>query len=215
MSVMTEQATTIRLMGNCTDGLFCRSLMEKIRGTVDLPKYRQGAAIMEMPESREAWEAEHRTARKRAWRSERLGYRFAEVDYSQHSDDIYAINVSLPTRQGRPMSEGYTKYRQQGKLPYYPCERHAIRTYGVLMDEVLVAYLSAYRIGELLLVSMILGHADHLRNDVMYALFAGVVAEQAPLGGWFFYNLWNSGTPGLQYYKAKLGFREADVRWEG
>lgn len=202
-------------MGDCDDtGQFCRPLMEKIRGTVDRPKYRQGAAIMEMPESREAWEAEHRTARKRAWRSERLGYRFAEIDRSQYSHDIFEINTSLAQRQGRPMSPGYVEYRQQGKLPDYPCRRHAIYTYGVLQEERLIAYLTIYRVFQLVLISMILGHGDHLKNDVMYLLAAGMFEEQAQLGGFAYYNRWDSGEPGLRFFKSRLGFTEGDIRWE-
>jgi hypothetical protein len=211
-------STTIRLLGDCeNDGVFCVPLMEKIRGTVDKTKYRQGAALMEMPESREAWEADHRTARKRAWRSERLGYRFAPVDLSQHSDDVFDINTSLATRQGRPMTAGYVEYHQQGKLPDYPCERHAIRTYGVTISRLkpkLVAYMSVYRINELVLISMILGHGNFLTDDIMYLLFAGMVEQQSHLGGWLYYNRWDSGTDGLRYYKEKTGFREGDIRWE-
>lgn len=213
-----ETVTTIRLLGDCDDGPFCRPLMEKIRGTVDRPKYRTGAAIMEMPDCRSDWEDAHRTARKRAWRSSRLGYVFAPIDYSRWSDDIFEINTSLASRQGRPMSEGYLQHREQGKLPEYDCDYHAIRTYGVIhvpSDDVkLVAYMTLYRINELALVSMILGHGDHLANDIMYLLFAGMVEDQAHLGGWLYYNLWNSGQDGLRYYKSKVGFREGDIRWE-
>ena len=111
------------------------------------------------------------------------------------------------------MSSGYVEYRQQGKLPTYPCERHAIRTYGVLEHERLVAYMTLYRVNELALISMILGHGDDLKSDVMYLLFSGMVEKQAHLGGWLYYNLWDSGQDGLRYYKEKVGFREGDVRW--
>jgi len=207
-------ATKIHLLGDCTDAM-CVALEQKIRGTVDRTKYRNGAAIMEMPESRAAWEDGHRTARKRAWRSERLGYRFTEIDRSLYSDDIYVINTSLAIRQGRPMSAGYLEHHQQGTLPDYPCERHAIRTYGVLApDQHLVAYMTLYRINELGLVSMILGHGGHLRSDIMYLLFAGMIEHQAHLGGWLYYNLWDSGRDGLRYYKEKVGFGPGDIRWE-
>lgn len=208
-----SELTSIRLLGQCDDQM-CVALMEKIRGTVDRPKYRQGAALMEMPRSRATWESEHRTARKRSWRAYRLGYRFDEIDRSRYSDDIFAINTSLAERQGRPMTAGYREYHQQGKLPDYPCERHAIRAYGVLQDEKLVAYMTIYRIDELVLVSMILGHGDHLKNDIMYLLFSGMIERQAHLGGVLYYNRWDSGTDGLRYYKSKVGFREGDIRWE-
>jgi hypothetical protein len=209
-----ETRTTISLLGDCDEGLFCRPLVEKIQGTVDKPKYRDGAAIMPVPKSLTGWMAEHRTARKRFSRAQRLGYEFREIDRANYSDDIFKINTSLAERQGRPMSAGYLEHRQQGSLPRYPCKRHNIRTYGVVSsDEHLVAYMTLYRINELALISMILGHGDHLKNDIMYLLFAGTVLTQANLGGWFYYNLWDSGQDGLRYYKEKVGFREGDVKW--
>lgn len=205
--------TAIRLLGDCTDPM-CVALMEKIQGTVDKQKYRMGAALMKVPSSRSEWESGHRTARKRAWRAERLGYHFDEIDRAMYSDAIYQINVSLARRQGRPMSAGYLEHREQGSLPHYPCALHNIRTYGVLHAGTLVAYLTLYRIKELALISMILGHGDHLRNDIMYLLFAGLVEDQAELGGWFYYNLWDSGQDGLRYYKEKVGFGPRNIRWQ-
>lgn len=216
MAVQTSTRSPIvgvSLLGDCTDAV-CISLMEKIRSTVDNAKYRQGAALMEVPASREAWEEQHRTARKRAWRAERLGYTFDEIDRSKHSDAIYEINTSLERRQGRPMSSGYLEHRPQGALPQYPCELHNIRAYGILSDDFLVAYLTLYRIRELALISMIIGHGAHLRDDIMYLLFAGVVEDQSAIGGWFYYNLWDSGQDGLRYYKERVGFGPADIRWE-
>jgi hypothetical protein len=99
-------------------------------------------------------------------------------------------------------------------LPEYACERHAIRTYGVLSDRgQLVAYLWLYRAGELALVSTILGHGEHEPNDVMYLLFQGAVEKQAHLGGYFVYNRHDSGTDGLRYFKNKLGFKAKEVEW--
>lgn len=213
VSALETEQITIHLLGDCTDPM-CVHLEEKIRGTVDMPKYRKGAALMRVPVSRAHWESEHRTARKRAWRAERLGYHFDEIDRAMYSDAIYQINISLEHRQGRPMSEGYLEHHQQGSLPNYPCKLHNIRTYGVLHAGTLVAYLTLYRIKELALISMILGHGDHLRNDIMYLLFAGLVADQAELGGCFYYNLWDSGLDGLRYYKEKVGFGPGDIRWD-
>lgn len=172
-------------------------------------------SVLPMPDSLEEWRGAHRTARKRADRAARLGYRFAEIAREQYVDDIYAINTSLPERQGRPMSEGYWQRPSEDPLPDYPCGRHAILTYGVIHDRgTLAAYLSLYRCGELALVSGILGHGDHLRNDVMYMLFAGAVAAQGPLGGAFVYNRADSGTDGLRYFKSKLGFSAMEVAWQ-
>lgn len=210
--MLSAVATKVDLFGGCTSA-GCLKLGWEIKHKLDVDKYRDGVSLMPVPQSIEEWRAEHRTARKRADRSARLGYAFAEIDRSLYPDDIYEINTSLETRQGRPMSSGYRTRNVPGKLPSYPCARHSIRTFGVLQDARLRAYLTLYRVNELALVSMILGHGDHLRDDIMYLLFAGLVADQAGLGGFLYYNSWSSGTEGLRYYKARIGFSAHDVEW--
>lgn len=171
-------------------------------------------SVLPMPDSLEDWRAEHRTARKRADRAERLGYHFAEIRREEHDDDIYAINTSLDSRQGRPMSAGYRERPHFGQLPAYPCDRHRVRTFGALdVRGQLVAYLWLYRAGDLALVSSILGHGAHLANDVMYLLFQGMLERESDFGGYIVYNRHDSGTDGLRYFKAKLGFESTEVSW--
>ncbi len=214
MTVIAERTrtVTVRLEPGCvTAG--CAGFATDLHTKLDTPGYTRGVSVLELPATFDEWRAAHRTARKRAARSEALGYRFARIDRSQHTDDLFDINTSLPVRQGRPMSAGYLDRQQHSPLPDYPCDRHRIDEYGVLQGERLRAYLVLYRVGELGLVSQILGHGDHLAADVMWLLAAGAVREQTPFGGFLYYNRWDSGTDGLRYYKARLGFREADVRW--
>lgn len=148
-------------------------------------------------------------------RAERLGYTFGEVDYSQHADDIFVINTSLTERQGRPMTDGYTTRRAHGKLSadQTRCPQHRTHTYGVTARGKLVAYSTVHRAGALAMVSMILGHGDHLDNGIMYLLFAGIVEDQAGRSGYFFYNRFDSGTEGLRFYKTRVGFEPADIEW--
>ena len=210
---MEVLARPVELVGDCTAGT-CLEFAVKLHKAVEDRKYQRGASIMEMPATLLDWRAEHRTARKRADRAERLGHRFAEVDFSVHAQDIHDINTSLPERQGRPMSEGYRKKAERSRLPEYPCDRHRTITYGTIQGrDTLRSYLTLHRSGDLALVSMILGHGDWLRDDVMYALVQGVIADQAGSGGILYYNRHDSGTEGLVYFKEKLGFREANVEW--
>ncbi len=209
LEVATE--TTIDLLGGCT-APGCMSMAEERNMQLNVPKYSDGVSLMAVPRTLEEWRTEHRTARKRSDRCQRLGYRFAEIDRSQYADDILDINLSLPTRQGRPMSAGYHD-PSISRLPDYPCAMHNIRCYGVTEAGALRAYLTLYRVRDLALVSMILGHGAHLANEIMYLLFAGVVADQAGLGGFFYYNRHDSGTDGLRFYKERVGFAEADVEW--
>lgn len=179
-------------------------------------RYTYPASILRLPASIEEHLAAHRTFRKRAARARNLGYRFAEVARELYEDDIYRINTSAPERQGRPMSEGYTRPVKFSPLPDYPCGRHAIRTYGVLAAGRLglVAYTWVYRIGDLVMFSQILGHAAFLAHDIMYELMRGALAAEIAHGpGVAFYNRHDSGTPGLRYYKERVGFRPGRVDW--
>jgi len=138
MTTMEATKTTIRYQATC-DQPMCQSLTWRIYRQLNVPKYSDGVSILKVPDWVEVWRGEHRTARKRADRCARLGYEFRHVDNSQHSRHIYEINNSKPERQGRPMSAGYTEYREHGPLPKYECDRHRINTYGVLKEDVLYA----------------------------------------------------------------------------
>lgn len=207
---------TVELVANCTTG-DCLKFAAELRIKLEPPKYTRGVSVMDNPATLVAWRAEHRTARKRSDRCGRLGYVFSEIDYSQFDDDIFRINTSLEQRQGRPMSNGYRDFIRHGRLPDYPCEMHNIRTYGVLKDGVLRAYMTLYRCGELALVSMILGDGTdddiHRKNGVMFLLFEGMVTDQAGYPGIVYYNRHDSGDDGLRFYKERVGFREGDVEW--
>jgi hypothetical protein len=173
-------------------------------------------SVMEIPHSIGAWLAEHRTARKRTTRSGRRGYIAATIRREEHEDAIYAINRSAHVRQGRPMSAGYLERQTFSPLPDFQCPRHAIRTTGILsFSRELVGYLTMYRCGDLALVSQILGHADHLADEIMYQLFAAALSSEIAAGpGVVVYNRHDSGTDGLRFYKERLGFEEVAIEWE-
>lgn len=212
MAVIETLALPVDLIGDCQDA-GCVAHAQGLYETLSPIRYQRGVSIMACPDSLEEWCAEHRTARKRADRCKRLGYRFGEVDYSLYPDDLYTINTSLSERQGRPMTDGYLHRIERGRLPDYPCAAHRTITYGVLKEETLVAYTTIHRSCKLAMISMILGHGDHLRNDVMYLLANGVIGDQSGHGGVLFYNRHDSGTPGLVFFKERLGFYAGDVTW--
>lgn len=213
-TVLAADTVTINMELPC-DHLSCEAHARPLFDQLSVPHYSRGASVMACPESVVEWKAEHRTARRRAMRAERLGYTFAEIDRSQYADDIHAINTSLPQRQGRPMTDGYTTRRNYGSLSeaQTQCPRHRTHTYGVLNGRTLVAYLTLHRAGELAMVSMILGHGEHFDAGIMFLLVQGMVAAQAPQSGFYYYNLHGSGQDGLRWAKERYGFGEADVEW--
>lgn len=214
MSAVAVEVLPVALELDCPHSLcqrFSHPLYEQMAGG----KFDRMAA-MPLPEFPNLWALEHRTARKRANRCERRGYMFRVVRREEHSDELFEINTSAERRQGRPMSESYTKRYEYAPLPVYPCERHQVRTYGVFTpDGVLVAYLWLYVAGQLRLCSSIIGHAAHLENEIMYLLFRGMVeAESArDTDGVVMYHRWDNGTDGLRFYKERVGLRETQIEW--
>lgn len=208
MSTLT--ATRIGLEVHCQDPLctqFAHPLFQQLR------EGYEECAVLELS-GWAAWRDDHRTARKRADRAYRRGYRFGMVERHLCADEIRAINLSATHRQGREMSAGYLQPPTTTPLPDYPCVRHGVNTYGVTdAHEILVAYCWIYRSGDLALVSQILGHAAHLKNEIMYLLIEGVVAAESELGGVLVYNRYDSGTDGLRFFKDRCGFRPTRVEW--
>lgn len=171
-------------------------------------------ATMPLPASVGEWEAEHRTARKRAWRAERLGYGFSPIVRHLYEREVYDINVSSDARQGRPMSDGYRRQPSFG-VDSSSCSLHGVHPYGVFDREaVLVAYLWMYRAGDLALVSQVLGHADHEEHGIMQLLFREALMEESLVApGVCVYNRWDSGKDGLRQAKGWVGFEPTPVEW--
>jgi ribosome modulation factor len=211
--VETVTATRVSL------GLGCSDACDNLTGPLymQMSKGYDECAVLPIPLDVQAWRDGNRTARKRADRAERRGYRFGIVERHRRADEIQRINLSSSERQGRPMSAGYHQRPSESPLPVYPCALHAVRTYGVEdRDGVLVAYLWLYRADQLALVSQILGHADHLENEIMYLLVQGVLEAESRIAadGCLVYNRFDSGTDGLRFFKTRLGFAPTAVDWQ-
>ncbi|MGC8634414.1 MAG: hypothetical protein ACP5VP_07080 [Candidatus Limnocylindrales bacterium] len=181
-------------------------------------RYEAGCSILVTPPTFDAyWSSPHAYwMRQRVRRAGRDGFAFAPIERDDYLDDIYAINTSLPERQGRPMAEAYRQRpAPQGPLPAFPCPRHALRRYGVLREGHLYAYAWVYVIGEMCLFSTILGHGEQMRSGIMALLVAEAVRDLMASAGlrYAMYNLHASGTDGLRFFKEQMGFAPYDVRW--
>lgn len=211
MTTLTGIGVALELGCNYDDA--CAPLARGLMDTMDSGKYDL-CSVMEIPESIDDWRSEHRTARKRAHRARVRGYVAATLRRELHADDIYEINVSKSHRQGRPMAPAYYERQEFSPLPDYRCDRHAIRTTGVFEGTILVAYLTMYRCGDLALVSQILGHGAHEKDEIMFLLFEKALEREIGLGGGFVvYNRHDSGTKGLREFKEHFGLREQPVEW--
>lgn len=155
--------------------------------------------------------------RQKVRRAVKLGYAFAPFEYNDHLDDIYEINTSMDSRQGRQMTESY-RQRPEPREPWgeQPCPRHHFGYFGIFKDGRLVAYTLVAQSGEMMQFSQILGHGAHMEDGVMNLLIFEAVKwhQERARTPYAVYYLHDSGTSGLQFFKRKMGFAGHLVRWE-
>jgi hypothetical protein len=174
---------------------------------------RWGVALLRLPDTFDGYLSTSRALRKNRRHAERSGYRYALVQPLEHLHEIVDINRSAPLRQGRPM-------------PLVDLE-WATRTIGA-WDEIhavldpegrLCAYATVHRLGDAFAFSSLIGHADHLRNGVMYLLVSEAVrtcierrqADGSPM--WLMADTFWGASDGLAYFKERAGFHPYTVRW--
>jgi len=131
------------------------------------------------------------------------GYSVVLIDRNNFSDDIFLVNVSASSRQGRDMPYAYRKKINS----FDDCVNY--KYYGVLIEKKLVAYADVGWYGNFVIISKILGHADFLKDGVMYLLITRIVQDAFDIEGVRFvmYDTMLGGTDGLLLFKKKFLFQ--------
>jgi len=178
---------------------------------------RWGVALIDLPASFDAYLAGKpkqavRTNRRRA---ESAGFRYAQVSPQDYLGDIIEVNRSAPVRQGREMDVAYVddvavaKTFERHKLIHAVLDtRGHLRAYAVTLD-----------LGDLCMITMILGHAEDLEHGLMYLLASEIVRStiqaRRPDGSphWLMYDTFWGAAPGLAYFKERAGFLPYVVDW--
>lgn len=200
----------IHLLGSC-GAERCIYHAGQHKALMDVPQYRDGQAVGVVADI-ETWRAEHGTARRRANLARRLGFTVRRYEPGERYEEIVAINRSKYARQGRKMDDHYVSPARVGHIGEPECPYHHTLCYGVFnAGDVLKAYSTIHRRGDLIHVSMFLGDAHELERGVMYLLVEEILRDQAP--GVLYYNRMDSGTDGLRFFKARIGLHEEDVEW--
>jgi hypothetical protein len=175
-----------------------------------------GVALLQLPDNPKDYFTgrEKQVVRTNKNKAQKLGYSFAQIDPLEHIDEIIGINVSAPSRQGKVMDDSYTN---RDKLAGFLAGK---TMYGVFSkDHKLVAYVYPILVGQIVLLSRILGSAEHLNNGVMYLLVSELVGlfaqEQKYLSvpRWVMYDTMLGAKSGLRYFKERLGFRAYRIKW--
>lgn len=173
-------------------------------GIIDSARFKKPADYMEAVNGKNS-------AAYFSRKASRAGYRFATVDANKFSDAIHLIHHSAESRQGIPLDKNYLDKRES-----YPTDdRHAY--FGIFKDDVLVAYLWSIRSGQLLIINRIMGHAQHLKDGVMYLLVTSFVEQSLVNSGkerlFIMYDTMLGASGGLRMFKERCGFRPYRVKW--
>lgn len=145
-----------------------------------------------------------------ARKAQRAGYSFGAIDPEKNKQAILEINRSASSRQGREMDASYSD-----QTLVYPRDAHNLY-YGVFQGETLAAYLWVVRSGELVVLSRLLGHADHLSQGVMYLLITSFIEQQFDENSevkFVMYDTFFGAGEGLKMFKSRCGFQPYKVKW--
>ena len=138
------------------------------------------------------------------------GYTFTDIDRNRYIDDIYEVNSSRETRQGRQMHPTYFE-----KPAQYIDEPNWLYCGVLNSNGKLVAYLNLQIANEVAVVRTLLGHGEFLNDGIMYLLLIEAARRIYELGGsrYLMYDMYFGSSAGLRLFKDKLGFRPYWISW--
>lgn len=199
----------------------CASLPEsEYRGTFyEAPPHP--LSIATLPNTGHEYEMACSTcARQNARAAVRRGYEYLRIDRAEWEDDLHEIRSSAPERQGRAMHPAYMT-RQTYSSDAWPephCKRHLYTVHGVTgANGRLAAYCQLVQCGEVARFNTILGHADLLKDQVVWLLVMEALKwhiDECGASYALYYTHESGHGDGLRYFKERFGFRPAEVTWE-
>ena len=188
-----------------------------------IPFKALGVALLEMPETFDAYTAGPKRQNLRTYRrkAEKARYRAVTgVNLLSRLDEVMAIHRSVEARQGRPIDPHYLDEEAVRAFFAAASPAHA-RAYGVEDAEGrLVAYLGVNLVGEGWFTDRIMGHGEALSHGVMYLLMAEAVKDMIALRArtgfprFGMYDTYFGGGDGLRAFKHNFGFEPCLVTWE-
>ncbi|HMK34882.1 MAG TPA: hypothetical protein VK463_07440 [Desulfomonilaceae bacterium] len=174
-----------------------------------------GVALLRLPQTFDDYLADKPPVRRARNKALKLGYTFRTFRAIDHVDEIVGINTSSPIRQGMPMHREYVVPDLVRKFCAGVGE-----IFGVFAaDGSLVAYNHDVVCGDVFTGTKMLGDNDHLRNGAMYLLITETIGNRIELRNrlgypnWYAYDTVWGCTPGLLFFKKRLGFGPYRVKW--
>ncbi|HVI30404.1 hypothetical protein [Hansschlegelia sp.] len=197
---------------------------------VDLDRYPTNAAFESYVRKRSS-----RTLPK-VRRAQRLGYQAKRFPLARHVHDVHAVKTSMKRRAfGLVLDYWLLRLEDVGKPAVKPvawrtppCRRHWTMWWGVFVsepghaqgavtvDERLVAYVKLVRRGDFIHYADLMGHGDHLNENVMallhFEIMRWLLDREDPLVEGVravLYGAAEQGGDGLVTWKKRAGFEPA------
>ncbi|HMK36842.1 MAG TPA: hypothetical protein VK463_17340 [Desulfomonilaceae bacterium] len=174
-----------------------------------------GVALLRLPETLDDYLKDKPAVKRARNKALKLGYTFRTIRATEYVDEIFAINTSLPFRQGMPMRRGYV----DPELVKRFCNGVG-EVFGVFApDGRLAAYDHNLVCGDVFTGTKMLAHKDDLRNGAMYFLITETIRDRIELRNrlghpnWGMYDTVWGCSPGLYFFKKRLGFVPYRVKW--
>lgn len=168
---------------------------------IDLRRFKTSTDYLDTVKKKD--HAAHHARRARA-----RGYSLHEIDRNNFVEDIYQINISAESRQGRPMDEPYLV--REESFSDYPHFRY----FGVLNNKgKLMGYCNLGILGNFAATEKILGYKSG--DGFMYLLLTEIVCRLIEEGSlsYLMYDTYLGAQPGLRAFKRKLGFEPYRIRY--
>lgn len=178
---------------------------------------RWGVALLPIPERYDDYllDPARSHLRKQVKYAKRAGFTFARLDPLSRIDEVMAINRSAEARQGQPM---HPDYLDEDKVRLYFGSEGDV--FGVTDSAgVLRAYICLSICGEVACVARLLGHADALKQGVVWPLITGTIHELVELRQadgrprWLMYDMFPGAAPGMRQFKYWIGCEPYRVSW--
>jgi len=131
------------------------------------------------------------------------GNEFRMFDVTNWANDIVLINISNNNRQDKPIPK-YMNYAYKYREAFKDKKLH-----GIFKGSKLIAYCDVVKYGDVNVIGPFMGHADYLKEGIMYHLFDHIALKPNLM-----YDTFLGNSEGLTYFKKKLGFKEYNVLWK-
>jgi len=143
---------------------------------------------------------------------------YQTFNYNLHLGEIYEINISLPERQGKAMSQSYQQYPTAIQIPYDLC--NVVHRYVFVggFDErgTLRAYCALAIVGEIAIINTIIGHGANLSDGIMNGMIDYLVNYVGSTTGCKYLNYLDmiNCSVGLASFKSSVGFESIKEDFE-